>query len=759
MLGKRRSRSRLLEKYIRINFFVVFLPIAIGSILYCVSVQKDYVDKYMKTMMYSVNEKMWKLEARMRSFTSIAQQICLDKDFTPYHLSKMSYSSVDAVKRLKSFVVESSYFHDLVICLNDSEYVYTSGGTVSLDTFLHKTYQPTEGFSREDVTKLFRGKTYGCTTEGQYLNAGAFQYSVVTYPLAKTPGNIYGTLLGIYENDWEEIFQTEISERDKRFVAVCTGAMEVLYSQVPEGAAEGPDLRRSLAELLMDWDGSSEYHRFRLGGTEYMGRIAHSELCGWYLVDMVDLGDVRWEMFLMQLPMLAGIFLSMLLLTFFLSVLLSMYNYMPIRKLYNLFDKKTRDRRQDELKLLNEYIRDMLEEQGSMEEQLSAGREISRMELVGRLLRGRLDMDSQPVQEKIGDMGLHLDKKYMAAIVLKAAGEDMQDFGRRLYSDIAEKWAEDFYLTERIYKYYDGFLACTEEVGEIQEFAEWLAQEAGKEGDYRVGIGNAYVDPESLKYSLMEAVIAVESGERMEGGPVFFSGLTTGREREFYRKPLKSEQRLQQLIAQGKADELEEALEELHGELLQIWQSAPESAQAFLTNRIMSGVFRDAVCLEDRGGERYLGYTDMEEFFGQLRRFCRTEVECRRKRKEVMGDGRMKEILDFIDHNYMRPDMSLVMAAGEFGMTGPWFSKIFKEAVGKNFIEYMTEKRLDMAARLLVETDDSVGTIVSKVGYSDAASFTRKFTRHFLVSPGVYRKTERKKGSGDLAVDNSGSIK
>lgn len=171
------------------------------------------------------------------------------------------------------------------------------------------------------------------------------------------------------------------------------------------------------------------------------------------------------------------------------------------------------------------------------------------------------------------------------------------------------------------------------------------------------------------------------------------------------------------------------------------------------------GVFRDAVCLEDGGGERYLGYTDMEEFFGQLRRFCRTEVECRRKRKEVMGDGRMKEILDFIDQNYMRPDMSLVMAAERFGMTGPWFSKIFKEAVGKNFIEYMTEKRLDMAAKLLVETDDSVGTIVSKVGYSDAASFTRKFTRHFLVSPGVYRKTERKKGSGDLAVDNSGSIK
>lgn len=746
MLGKRRSRSKLLKKYILIDFFVVFLPIAICSVLYCISVQKDYVDKYLKTIVYSVNEKMWKLEARTRSFTSIAQQICLDKDFTPYHLNKMSYSSVDAVKRLKSFVVESSYFDDLVICLNNSEYVYTSGGTVSLDTFLHRTYQPGEGLSQEDVTNLFRSKDFGCTKEGQYLNSGAFRYNVVTYPLGKTPGNFYGTLVGIYADDWEEIFSAEISEKDKRLVLVCTGAMEMLYSQVPDSAAEEPELQRNLAELLMDWDGNREYCQFWLGGREYVGKIVHSELSGWYLVDMVDVGDVRGEMFQLQLPVLAGIFLSMLLLTFFLSVLLSMYNYMPIRKLYNLFDKKARDRQQDELKLLDEYIRNMLEEQGSMEERLSAGREISRMELIGRILRGSLDMDSQLAREKIADMGLHLDKRHMAAIVLKPIGEDMQDAKRKLYGDIARDWG--FYLTEGVYKHYDAFLACMEEAEEIQEFAEWLAQRAGEADGFRVGIGNTYVNSERLKYSLMEGVIALESGKRTEGGLVFFSELAVCKESELYRRPLKSEQRLQQLLVQGRAEELEEALDELYGELLQIWQSAPEQVRTFLTNRIMADVFKDALCLEDGDGERYLQYSDMEDFFGQLRRFCQTEMNCRRKRKEVMEGGRMKEILDFIDQNYMSPGMSLVMVAGRFGMTGPWFSKIFKEAVGKTFLEYVTEKRLNLAADLLTRTDNPVGIIVAKVGYSDAASFTRKFSRHFLVSPGVYRKTQRQKCSG-----------
>ena len=65
--------------------------------------------------------------------------------------------------------------------------------------------------------------------------------------------------------------------------------------------------------------------------------------------------------------------------------------------------------------------------------------------------------------------------------------------------------------------------------------------------------------------------------------------------------------------------------------------------------------------------------------------------------------------------------------------------------MGKNFIEYITDKRLEMGAGLLVDTDAPVGEIVYQVGYSDAASFTRKFTRHFLISPGAYRKVEREK--------------
>ncbi len=755
MPQKRRKHSKLLAKYIKINFCVIFLPVVLGCVLYCTSIQRNYIDKYLKTIEYSVNEKLWQLEARTRSFASTAQQICLEEDFTPYRLTNSSYSSINALKRLKAFTAESVYFRDLVIHLNDSDQVYTSMGVVDVDTFLDRTYQLEEGFSREGFEKLLQSKRYyECTGEGQYISSGAFQYSVIACPLGKTEGSYYGTLLGIYENDWEEMFRTEKEEQDKRLVCVCTGTMEMLYTQMPESVREDLDLKKDLteplAELLRDWDSKGEYWRFRMKGVNYIGKIAHSDVNGWYVIDMVDESSIAGEILLLQLPMLIGMFLSMLLLTFFLSIVLSVYNYVPIQKLYHLFDKKERKGRdrqsqkgRNELMFLNEYIRKMLEEQDSMGEQLLASRKISRMELVGRLLKGGLDVGVPAVREQIADMGLRLDKPYMAAMVLKIPEDNIRDFERKLRNVYGDIRTEGFYLTEGIYKYYDAFLACTEDGEEIAKFAQWLMDWAGEESGLQIGIGNTYADVQSLKYSLMEAIIAVESRE--EDGIAFFSELAASRNEVFYCKPLESELKLKLVLAQGAAGELEEVLEELYRELLHIRQSGSDTVLAFLMNRIMAVLFEDSLSLEEGGGERYLQYTNLEEFFARLGEFCRAELERRQERKAAREDRRMRKILDFIDRNYMRQEMSLVLVAGEFDMTGPYLSKIFKGAVGKNFIEYITEKRLERAAELLVNTDAPVGEIVSLVGYSDAASFTRKFTRYFLISPGAYRKVEREK--------------
>ena len=72
-----------------------------------------------------------------------------------------------------------------------------------------------------------------------------------------------------------------------------------------------------------------------------------------------------------------------------------------------------------------------------------------------------------------------------------------------------------------------------------------------------------------------------------------------------------------------------------------------------------------------------------------------------------------------------------------------YFSKIFKENTGENFIEYLTNIRIDKAKELLGTTEYSMKEICSMVGYSDPNYFSRSFKKNVGVTP-----TEYKEGRG-----------
>lgn len=751
MFSRINNRSRLLMKYIRINFIAIFLPVTIISVVYCFAIQNNYEEKYLDAIEYSINEKMWQIESRMESISSMANQISLDKELTPYSLKSSSYAGRNAIQKLSYYKAEANHFDELVICLEDSEILYTNNGVVDMDVFVGTSYSTANGFSEEEFKQLLDSKeVFGSTKEGQYITSKIYKYGIITYPLGRLKGNVYGTLIGIYELDWEKLIGNRFVENEEGIAIVCTNATELIYTQIPEKIrqqmGDETDLTEPLYQLLENWDENQGYCEFTLFGEKYVGKVVQSEVSGWYLIDMVEEDVVNRDFLMMQLPMLIIISLAMLLLTIFLSMVLSMYNYLPIQRIYHLFDKKelnrNHERENDELLFLNEYIRELLEEQETIEKRLAVNEQISRKELVKRLLRSSLDVTLPEVKEQLDGVGIHLDKEYMAAMVVKFNGKTKKNFEIELKCAIYESRYNNFYLTENIYKEYDAFLICTEDVSEIDEFAEWLTEQMEEENGIQIGIGDAYGAADSLKYSLMEAIIAVESKESQVA---HFSDMTTQRKGEFYCKPLESEMKLKQLLVSGEAERLDTVLRELRMEFLYIGKSCSDTMLVFLMNRVFASLFENALCLDETVAEKYLHYTNLEEFLELLREFCFAELECRREQKVTKEDSRIKDIIAFIDDNYMHQEMSLALVAEKFHMTGPYLSRIFKAATGKNFLNYITDKRLELAAQLLVDTDDSVGEIVEKVGYSDGASFTRKFSRHFLVSPGNYRKMEREK--------------
>ena len=68
-----------------------------------------------------------------------------------------------------------------------------------------------------------------------------------------------------------------------------------------------------------------------------------------------------------------------------------------------------------------------------------------------------------------------------------------------------------------------------------------------------------------------------------------------------------------------------------------------------------------------------------------------------------------------------------------------YFSKVFKDETGVNFIEYLTNLRIERAKELLRNSDMSIKQICSEAGYSDPNYFSRIFRKNVGVTPTEYK--------------------
>jgi AraC-like DNA-binding protein len=84
-------------------------------------------------------------------------------------------------------------------------------------------------------------------------------------------------------------------------------------------------------------------------------------------------------------------------------------------------------------------------------------------------------------------------------------------------------------------------------------------------------------------------------------------------------------------------------------------------------------------------------------------------------------------------------DISLELCAEKAGTTPYTLSRAFKQVVGANFIDYVTDLKLEQAKKLLLETDLRIHEIADRVGYQPSY-LIRQFKKSTGVTPGQYRE-------------------
>ncbi|MFC4598713.1 response regulator [Cohnella hongkongensis] len=86
-------------------------------------------------------------------------------------------------------------------------------------------------------------------------------------------------------------------------------------------------------------------------------------------------------------------------------------------------------------------------------------------------------------------------------------------------------------------------------------------------------------------------------------------------------------------------------------------------------------------------------------------------------------------------------DITLEAIGRRFDLSPYSISKMFKEQLGVNYIDFLTECRIDKAKRLMTDPDKSLKEITFEVGYHDPNYFSKVFRKTCGVTPTEYRRT------------------
>lgn len=97
------------------------------------------------------------------------------------------------------------------------------------------------------------------------------------------------------------------------------------------------------------------------------------------------------------------------------------------------------------------------------------------------------------------------------------------------------------------------------------------------------------------------------------------------------------------------------------------------------------------------------------------------------------------KVINYIEE-YYHEDISLDSVADNVFLNKNYLSDLFHKEIGKSFVQYLTEFRLEKAKTLYEIDDFRVGEIADMVGFSDCSYFIKLFKKYTGATPNEYRR-------------------
>ena len=286
-------------------------------------------------------------------------------------------------------------------------------------------------------------------------------------------------------------------------------------------------------------------------------------------------------------------------------------------------------------------------------------------------------------------------------------------------------------------------------VSKTKELFIYLEKQLAKDNVLRLHLsvsGNARGILE-IKKTYNEACKALKYGIFTQGNSMIQYSDVVNKNKE-YKIPIDNIEKINNMIGTNRNDEIEKALDEvlcisdIKAYNISYFEEINKSLYELILKPAKAKFFFEVEdSIEDIDKFKSIGnFRSFNEYFHELKDEILYISEYVKTMKGLYGEkNAIKQSICYINENYHK-DLSLAMVSNEVSLNYFYFSQLFKDTIGENFIDYVKKVRIEKAKELLQIPEHKIYEVGKKVGYADSKQFTKVFRKVTGISPTEYRE-------------------
>lgn len=106
--------------------------------------------------------------------------------------------------------------------------------------------------------------------------------------------------------------------------------------------------------------------------------------------------------------------------------------------------------------------------------------------------------------------------------------------------------------------------------------------------------------------------------------------------------------------------------------------------------------------------------------------------------RKGLASSTLRQLTSYLDEHLDQP-ISLTDLAARADISPHYFCQLFKQSTGQSPHQYLLQRRIEQAKRLLRDTRLTLAEVAYRTGFSSQAHFTGTFRRFVGLTPGAYR--------------------